>query len=44
VGALQGGSWVVQRGLAAGERVVVDGLQKAVPGKPVKPVVAKASP
>ena len=44
VGALQGGSWVIQSGLAAGERVVVDGLQKAVPGKPVKPVFAKASP
>jgi membrane fusion protein (multidrug efflux system) len=44
VGALQGGSWVIQTGLAAGERVVVDGLQKAVPGKPVKPVAAKASP
>ena len=44
VGALQGGSWVVQSGLTAGERVVVDGLQKAAPGKPVKPVIAKASP
>jgi membrane fusion protein (multidrug efflux system) len=44
VGALQGGSWVVQSGLTAGERVVVDGLQKAAPGKAVKPVMAKASP
>jgi membrane fusion protein, multidrug efflux system len=44
VGALQGGSWVVQSGLAAGERVVVDGLQKAAPGRPVKPVAAKSSP
>jgi membrane fusion protein (multidrug efflux system) len=44
VGALQGGAWVIQSGLTAGERVVVDGLQKAAPGKPVKPVMAKASP
>jgi membrane fusion protein (multidrug efflux system) len=44
VGALQGGSWVIQSGLTAGERVVVDGLQKAAPGKPVKPVIAKKSP
>jgi multidrug efflux pump subunit AcrA (membrane-fusion protein) len=44
VGALQGGAWVIQSGLTAGERVVVDGLQKAVPGRPVKPVLAKASP
>jgi membrane fusion protein (multidrug efflux system) len=44
VGALQGGSWVIQSGLTAGERVVVDGLQKAAPGRPVKPVLAKASP
>jgi membrane fusion protein (multidrug efflux system) len=44
VGALQGSSWVVQSGLTAGERVVVDGLQKAAPGKPVKPVIATASP
>lgn len=36
VGALEGGSWVIQSGLAAGERVVVDGLQKVVPGQPVK--------
>jgi membrane fusion protein, multidrug efflux system len=44
VGALQGGAWVIQSGLTAGERVVVDGLQKAAPGRPVKPVLAKASP
>jgi membrane fusion protein (multidrug efflux system) len=44
VGALQGGAWVVQSGLAAGERVIVDGLQKAAPGKPVKPVAASAAP
>jgi membrane fusion protein (multidrug efflux system) len=36
VGALQGGSWVIQSGLKAGERVVVDGLQKVQAGQPVK--------
>jgi len=44
VGALQGGAWAIQSGLTAGERVIVDGLQKAAPGKPVKPVPVKASP
>jgi membrane fusion protein (multidrug efflux system) len=44
VGALQGGSWVIQSGISEGERIVVDGLQKAAPGKPVKPVMAKATP
>jgi len=32
------GEWIIDQGLAAGDRVVVDGLQKAVPGRPVKPV------
>jgi membrane fusion protein (multidrug efflux system) len=44
VGALDGGSWVIQSGLSAGERVIVDGLQKAAPGKPVKPVTASPTP
>ena len=44
VGSLQGGSWVIQSGLAAGERVIVDGLQKAAPGKPVKTVKASMAP
>jgi len=44
VGALEGGSWVIQSGLDPGERVIVDGLQKAAPGKPVKPVLASATP
>ncbi|HEX6178926.1 MAG TPA: efflux RND transporter periplasmic adaptor subunit [Thermoanaerobaculia bacterium] len=42
LGQLQGGSWVVLSGLAAGERIIVDGLQKAQPGKPVR-AVATAS-
>jgi membrane fusion protein (multidrug efflux system) len=44
LGSLQGDSWLIQSGLTAGERVIVDGLQKAAPGSPVKPVAAGASP
>jgi len=44
VGELEGDSWIVQGGLQPGERVIVDGLQKAAPGKPVKAVVASATP
>lgn len=44
VGALEGGSWVIQSGLTPGERVIVDGLQKAAPGKVVKPVQANPTP
>lgn len=38
VGASQGGDWVVTGGLQAGERVIVDGFQKMMPGAPVNPV------
>jgi membrane fusion protein, multidrug efflux system len=39
VGAQQGTSWIIMKGLKAGEQVVVDGFQKMmVPGAPVKPV------
>jgi membrane fusion protein, multidrug efflux system len=35
----QGGQWVITEGLAAGDRVIVDGFQKMfVPGAPVTPV------
>jgi membrane fusion protein (multidrug efflux system) len=34
------GEWLITEGLVAGERVVVDGLQKAKPGSQVKPVAA----
>jgi membrane fusion protein (multidrug efflux system) len=44
LGALEGDYWIIQDGLQAGDRIVVDGLQKAVPGQPVKPVAAKAAP
>ena len=40
LGELQGASWVILSGLAAGERIIVDGLQKAQPGKPVRAVSA----
>jgi membrane fusion protein (multidrug efflux system) len=36
VGELQGGSWVILGGIAAGERVIVEGLQKVRPGIPVR--------
>jgi membrane fusion protein (multidrug efflux system) len=32
-----GSSWLIEQGLAAGERVVVDGVQKIGPGAVVKP-------
>ena len=41
IGSGQGNDWVVQSGLAAGERVIVDGVQKLAmvpPGTPVNPV------
>jgi membrane fusion protein (multidrug efflux system) len=42
-----GDQWLVEEGLAAGERVIVEGLQKIQPGKPAKvaqPAPAKAPP
>lgn len=48
LGARVENHWVVEKGLAAGERVVVEGLQKARPGTPLKPSIvtdaAMASP
>jgi membrane fusion protein (multidrug efflux system) len=41
VGKAHGNHWVVEAGLQAGEKVIVEGLQKSVPGKPVKPVPYK---
>lgn len=37
-GARMGEAWLIETGLASGERIVVDGLQKARPGTVVKPV------
>ena len=36
---LDGADWIVDSGLASGDRVIVSGLQRAQPGQP-----AKASP
>jgi membrane fusion protein (multidrug efflux system) len=41
-GATVGSDWVVSAGLAAGDRVIVEGLQKVQPGQVVKPVEATA--
>lgn len=36
LGDLQGGNWIVREGLRAGDRVIVNGLQKVKPGAPVR--------
>jgi membrane fusion protein, multidrug efflux system len=36
-GAVQGGLWLVSEGLKDGDRVIIDGFQKFVPGDKVKP-------
>ena len=38
LGAAVGADWIVESGLKAGDRVIVNGLQKAQPGMPVQPV------
>lgn len=37
-GPWSGSLWIIDRGLSPGERVIVDGVQKVAPGRPVKPV------
>jgi membrane fusion protein, multidrug efflux system len=37
-GPWSGNLWIIDKGLKPGERVVVDGVQKAAPGRPVHPV------
>jgi membrane fusion protein (multidrug efflux system) len=37
-GPWSGNLWIIEKGLSPGERVVVDGTQKAAPGRPVRPV------
>ena len=44
VGAMAGTDWIVVDGLKGGEQVIVNGLQKARPGTPVKAVPAGAAP
>jgi membrane fusion protein, multidrug efflux system len=38
VSSTVGDRWLVEEGLAAGDRVIVEGLQKVQPGAPVKAV------
>ncbi len=39
-----GANWLITSGLAAGDQVIVDGLQKVREGAPAKPVTASAKP
>ena len=39
-GQWTGNLWIIESGLTAGDRVVVDGIQKVAPGRVVKPVPA----
>ena len=39
----QGSDWLIEAGLAPGDRVVVDGIQKVFPGMKVRPVAASDS-
>jgi membrane fusion protein (multidrug efflux system) len=43
-GAAQGDVWVVESGLAGGEQVIVEGIQKVQPGMPVTAVPFGAAP
>jgi len=43
-GQAVGANWLITSGLAAGDQVVVDGLQKVREGAPAKPVPAGAKP
>ncbi len=44
VGQTVGSNWLVMSGLKAGDRLIVEGLQKIKPGQPVKPVPAGSKP
>jgi RND family efflux transporter MFP subunit len=37
-GPWSAGLWIIDQGLQPGDRVIVDGLQKVIPGRPVRPV------
>ena len=39
-----GANWIVEKGLAAGDRVIVRGVQLVRPGAPVKPVEEPTTP
>jgi len=42
-GEWSGTRWIIAKGLSAGDRVVVDGLQKLRPGAVVRPVLVEDS-
>jgi membrane fusion protein, multidrug efflux system len=42
VGEWAGVDWIVEKGLAAGEQVIVEGVQRAQPGMTVRPLAALA--
>ncbi len=44
VGEWIGDEWIVEKGLAAGDRVVVEGVQKVQPGATVRPAPYGAAP
>ena len=44
VGEWSGEDWIIEKGVAAGERVIVDGVQRVQPGIVVTPVDAGAAP
>jgi membrane fusion protein (multidrug efflux system) len=37
-GPWSGNLWIIDQGLAGGDRVIIDGIQKVAPGRPVRPV------
>jgi membrane fusion protein (multidrug efflux system) len=41
-GVRVGTLWVIESGLSAGDKVIVEGLQKIRPGMPVNPTVVAA--
>ena len=43
IGEAVGSNWIVKSGLKAGDRVIVEGLQKVRPGMAVNPLPAKAA-
>jgi len=43
VGEWSGDDWIIEKGIAAGDRVIVDGVQRAQPGMAVVPVAADAA-
>ncbi len=44
VGGMSGSDWIVAEGLSGGEQVIVNGLQKARPGSPVKALPLAGTP